>query len=612
MVLEAERAGYTIGTAPAPGPPPPAPAPAARRGAVGAVVFGTVVTALVVGGALLRVWILGHDAMNADEAVVGLVARGILDGHLTAFVWHQGYGGVEPYLVAAMFTAFGSSPFVLNLTPALLAAGVAVVTWRIGRHLFSNWAGLAAGALAWVWPESAVFNSTREYGYHEAALLAGVVVLLETVRIARRRPSRDRATRWSVGAALSTDDGATARRGVGRILLEWSLPDWALLGLAAGAGWWASPEIAYFVIPAAAVLLVTCCRRARAAVGAGVSTAALFCFVGVLPWIVAGVDDKWATISSVRPSRHTHSYWFRLHIVFSHVLPLLYGLQVEGRGLWEGGRSVGPVLYDLALAVSVAAMAVVAVRFAAARLLVVCCGVFPFVYAAFPTSWFWQDGRYGVFLAPLLALLLVGAVSAIERPWGRARVRDRGAPVAGWRRVVARSAVYVLLAAAVTSTAVAVVTSFQLMAEGARTAPWRATLSPDVTALARRLEHDGVHDAYTDYWVAYDLQFLSGGAITTFPIAQDKNPAMGRQVTLAPRAAWIFVLPTPASQSTAEAQLGAGGDLEPPGVTEAPLAAWMRAHHVAYSVTVVRPFSVVIPDRNVTPADIDAPGTELG
>ena len=243
--------------------------------------FVAVMAVVFVAGALLRWWILGHDAMNADEAVVGLVARGILAGHPTAFVWHQAYGGVEPFAVAGMFGLFGSSPLTLNLTPVLLSAAVAALTWRVGLRLFTQRAALAAAALAWIWPESGVFNSTREYGYHEAALVFGMVVLLFTVRLAQRRPTPQRPFDW-------------------RVLL-----DWAVLGLAAGAGWWASPEIVYFVLPAAVVLLCTTLRRPLLGFAAGVATAAVTFALGVLPWVLAGVDDRWATIRTVRGATRT-------------------------------------------------------------------------------------------------------------------------------------------------------------------------------------------------------------------------------------------------------------------------------------------------------------------
>ena len=279
--------------------------------------FVAVMAVVFVVGALLRWWILGHDAMNADEAVVGLVARGILVGHPTVFVWHQAYGGVEPFAVAGMFGLFGSSPLTLNLTPVLLSAAVAALTWRVGLRLFTQRAALAAAALAWIWPESGVFNSTREYGYHEAALVFGMVVLLFTVRLAQRRPTPQRPFDW-------------------RVLL-----DWAVLGLAAGAGWWASPEIVYFVLPAAVVLLCTTLRRPLLGFAAGVATAAVTFALGVLPWVLAGVDDRWATIRTVRGSRHSHTWLFRLDVFFNHALPFLLGLQTEGTGRWLGGTPSG-------------------------------------------------------------------------------------------------------------------------------------------------------------------------------------------------------------------------------------------------------------------------------
>ena len=133
-------------------------------------------------------------------------------------------------------------------------------------------------------------------------------------------------------------------------------------------------------------------------------------------------------------------------------------------------------------------------------------------------------------------------------------------------------------------------TTFQVSTPGQSLTGWHANLSPTVTALAARLEHDGVYDAYADYWVAYDLQFISGDRIDTFPIAQDKDPAEGRRVTSARRAAWIFVATTPAAQSAADTQLGAGGALNPPGVTEAPLIAWLDAHHSATGARRSAPF----------------------
>src|SRR5665213_1722445 len=55
------------------------------------------VVVLAIMGLGIRVWALGRHAINADQAVVGLMAEQILHGHFSAFYWGQSYGGGEPY-----------------------------------------------------------------------------------------------------------------------------------------------------------------------------------------------------------------------------------------------------------------------------------------------------------------------------------------------------------------------------------------------------------------------------------------------------------------------------------------------------------------------------------
>ena len=41
--------------------------------------------------------------INSDEAIAGLMARGIRDGHFTTFYWGQNYGGsFEVYILASL------------------------------------------------------------------------------------------------------------------------------------------------------------------------------------------------------------------------------------------------------------------------------------------------------------------------------------------------------------------------------------------------------------------------------------------------------------------------------------------------------------------------------
>lgn len=553
---------------------------------------------LVLAGAGLRVWILGHDAMNSDEAIVGLTALGILHGHLTAFVWSQPYGGVEPYVVAAVFGLFGSSPFTLNLTPVLLAAAISFVTWLIARRLLPAWAAATAAVLSWVWPESTIFDSTREYGYHEIALLAGLVVFLGALRI--------------VQAAGGPGEGSPGFPG------PWWPPggvaDWALVGLVAGVGWWASPEVTYYLVPSAVLLVVGLHRRKWAAAGTLVATAAVTFLIGLLPWLVAGADDRWATIKAARATPQSGPYHYRLEIFFTHVLPMLLGLRVEGAGLWEGGRTVGHLLYAATAVIIVAAAVAVCRRWPLAWSLVLLCAVLPFVYAAFPTAWFWNDGRYGIFLTPPLALILIGAAAALESPKHPQGVPGpRHAPpppaprvpsrlLSGARSPAAAGAVAVLaLCAATASTALALQSSFGLFSSGAVITQWHTNPEGALVSTAAAIEHRGVHDAYAGYWVAYDLELASSSHLLVVAVGDDRNPVQGHRVASSPRAAWVFPSTVPARLTEAVNEVGAGGDLNPPGVTATSLAGWLRAHHIGYTTFDTGPFVVVLPAANVTP-----------
>ena len=134
-------------------------------------------------GIFARAWFLAHVPISSDAAVAGLIAGNILHGHFQAFYWGQNYGGVEPYLIAFVFAAFGRSAFSLGLTPVLLTAGSAVVIWRIGRRLVRDpILAVLAGAIVWAAPAVGVENSTIEFGF-------------------RRRDAFLRVSRFTAGAA---------------------------------------------------------------------------------------------------------------------------------------------------------------------------------------------------------------------------------------------------------------------------------------------------------------------------------------------------------------------------------------------------------------------------
>src|SRR2546426_9488220 len=75
-----------------------------------------------VAGIALRIWVYRSalGTPNADEAVVGLMTRHVIDGQFTTFYWGQAYGGSqEAILTAPVFLIAGSSWLALRGIPKI-------------------------------------------------------------------------------------------------------------------------------------------------------------------------------------------------------------------------------------------------------------------------------------------------------------------------------------------------------------------------------------------------------------------------------------------------------------------------------------------------------------
>jgi hypothetical protein len=516
------------------------------RWTVGGVVLAFVLAALIISGCLIRLWILGNAPINSDEATAGLMAHQIMMGHTYAFFWGQSYGGVEPYVLALNFWVFGQSPFVLNITPSILALIISVLVWRIGLRLFQPTAAATAAVLSWIWSESTLWNSTRETGFREMTPLLGLVVLLQAIRISQNLRSK----------------------GQDQII------DWAILGAAGGLGFWSSPEIVYFAIPAIVMVAATLRSRTAGTVIPRLAVAIVSCGVGALPWIWATLTGHGAALpSSPEP------YFSRLGTFFSHVLPMLLGLRVEGVGLWEGGHRFGVAVYLVLLVLLVGAVVIVAIRVPDARILSLTLLLFPILYAAFPTSWFWNDGRYAISLTPVLSLIITGGLWQILRP-----------PLVTWAGCA-------VLVVALVSTLIAFNDGYEAISTPSELTTFTANPNPAITTLAWKLNRLGVTHAYAGYWVANALTFVSDNRITGIALDEDRNPPSARDIGSHP--GWIFV---PADSIAADsAQLGSTTNLEPDSVSEAQLIAWLNAHAIPYRLASTNSFNIVLPSRRVQP-----------
>lgn len=545
---------------------------------VAAAGAGAAVAVLAVLGVVLRLWFLAHDPLNADQAIVGLMAQAIDHGHFPAFFWGQDYGGAEPYVTAVGVAVFGLHHWVIDATPALLGAVASLVAWRLGRVLTgSGAAGAVAGAVIWVWSEVDLWSSTREYGFRGVVLVCILLAALASAHLVR--DARSAEHRW------------------------WP---WVLLGAAGGLGWWASPEILYVGLPAVVVAIWATARgvrnRGRSAL-APLGAAAAAAVVGALPWLVASVHDGFASLSAAGADQSVGGFGYggRLQIFFVHTLPMALGARLPLSGAWLGGPAVGMVLLALAVAVLGGGL-VAAWRVPAARALVAGVACYPFVEAAMGPTYYWQDGRYGVYLVPLA---VVGAVTGGYRLLTGFRRRS----VRGHRPLHAAAAGAVVLCALAAASTVATVVAATGTAgasgsgRGFASAPLALTGTPDqvATTVSAALVAHHLDHAVANYWVAYDLDALSGGRVQVTPPDIVRVPSLARSVQRARTAAWLFVGPTAADAAQVGAQFQ-NPMPEPFGLTPAAFTAILAAHGISVRTVDVGPMVAVVPAVNVPAA----------
>jgi hypothetical protein len=518
--------------------------------------------AVIVVGTAVHLWYVFHSPVSSDEAVPGLMARAMLHGHFTAFYWGQSYGGsAEAFVIAIFFAGFGQSTIVMEFAELLLAAGAVFLTWRIARRLVSDpWLAAMAAAIMWIAPQSWVANSTVTYGFRGLALFCGLGVLL----LAQR----------TVALGISTVEVLA-------------------LGLVAGVGWWSSPEVVYFYLPAALLLgwRAWINRRAVTVGGAlrlGALTGAGF-VVGAFPWIWANASSHLRSLSTSAFGVPTGSPGFlgRLENFPKMALPMVFSLRQQMSVSWLGGRAVGVLLYGVFAAVLVGALVLAARRSGPSRIMALSVVAFPVLMAISPATWYLRDGRYASYAVPLVLVILgIGAEEA--------SLLDRRSLAINPRWLFGGVA------------AALVATSLWSFSDRVSPAlPWAAWSAPDspTEGPIGILRSRGIVDGFADYWVAYRLDFLSHGALrlTVPDIEARRWPQLDAEVRKSRNPAWLFVTPTPKELSQFGFTFAIRG---PGGLPESAFIAYLRSYGIPFRVVHAGPIDAVQPQSRVVPADL--------
>lgn len=568
----------------------------------------------------MRIWFITHIVLNSDSAVVGLMARQILHGKTYAFYWGQSYGGGETYVVAAMFRIFGQSAVSLALTTTILAAASSVVAWRVALRLVSDpYLAVLAGALVWSAPEVGLLSTSSEYGFRGVTLLTGLAMLLFALRL--------------------LDDNR--RRYV----------DICGLGLVLGIGWWSSPEIAYYVVPAALIVIGAVVLDSRDIVA---DSSASFWFrrwiprfgtlvvatsLGALPWLWVNIPDGFL---SIRPSSfggtnaiQNPGYVGRLSLAFHHAFPVELGFQRYGTGSRTFGSPVSELLEGIAVIVMAIAVVLALTRVGRAQAVGIAVIAFPFMYALSPATWFWESGRYAVFLPSLLALVLAIGCEQLAPVSGslcslRWRFRNSqpeplygGAYDSVARVSVARDghckagrlAMSVILMVSVTVTIAVFVIQASGQAGGSPNLSsfWVGHPNSGTELAISDLEDAGIRYAYADYWMAYKVDFLAGGRLVVSPAAHYdvvRSISDLAAVRRRPDAAWLFIPPSRLAAGLEQFPGSSTAPVGPFGTKQESFQRFLVERGIPYRIVHAGVINAVVPGRRVTPRQVVASGVD--
>ena len=146
--------------------------------------FGAM-SVILLAAAGLKISLLWLDIVpfNADEAIVGLMARHILEGARPVFFYGQSYmGSLDAYLIAAGYSIFGISVSLIRWVQLILYLGTIITTVVIGKVGMGSWrTGLLAGLLLAVPTVNVTLYTTVSLGGYGEALLIGNLILIMTI-----------------------------------------------------------------------------------------------------------------------------------------------------------------------------------------------------------------------------------------------------------------------------------------------------------------------------------------------------------------------------------------------------------------------------------------------
>lgn len=429
----------------------------------------------------------GSVPFNADEAIVALMARHIVEGEFPLFFYGQAYmGSLDAVLISLGFRAFGEHVWVIRVVQAALYLGTTAVSAELGYRFFgSKTIGLISGLLVAVPAVNvALYTTVTLGGYGELLLIGNLLILLTMNMIDKiKGPGND------------------------VLGLFWQASAW---GVFSGLGFWAFGFSLIYIIPAGILLFyhsVKCHRRLNSWIVWGGVLGGLL--VGAIPlWIFIYQNDfrvlvneltggAIANVNQIPVLLKPFQRLFSLYLLGSTVimgmrppwtvnwlmLPLIPFTLAFWMGVFVSGiRKMFSESTDITKGVLLGGVVIVLLG--------------GFLFSPFGND---PSGRY--FIPLVVPLSLLGARMIVSWAKGRQLV------------IITLTGLILLFNLG------GIIQSVKKFPPGLTTQFDAVTQVDhrDMDRLIRFLDQEGVDRGYTNYWVAYPLAFLSDEELVFIP-----------------------------------------------------------------------------------------------
>lgn len=463
-------------------------------------------------GGLERLWVETHSlgTLTSDGSVIGLMALDLIHhGQLPAYMWGQSYGGsVEAIMTAAVFTLAGVGTAQLLATTALSSALATLALWRAGRWIVGEPAATIGALAFWVWPASVMWRSLKPGGTYMIGLALALCAVGALARL--RHDSQG-----------------------------WTRP--AVAGGWCGLAFWASPMSLQLLIPAALWCTPVFVRMGRRMFGLGAGA-----LVGALPVFIFGSSHHWSNLHMPGNGAMLSGAVGRMAQFFRVEAPIAMSLRVEGSLSWVEGP-FGIVLALAAWAgVVTLIIFVVAGRARRCQLPALTLVLLPILFSLNVMADHVGQGRYVMFGSTMGALLIgvglenVGRFTLRTRAWWK---RRGDLPAARSQPGIRFSPPPVLWPFGLVLLAVlGAVALAREPASALATFPAPDVPMPmDDGGLRALLSKHHIHDAYTNYWIAYRITFETNETTIAVPYDYDRYPPLSRLVRDSRDPCYLFV-----------------------------------------------------------------------